>query len=180
MKPSISQVNRVMPLSKLVSTRCLAIALATRPKAVRGPVSTTTPQPMPLTTALPMKQMLARSNGVSAAPGWAAATFSSGIASPVSAAWLTKRSFAEISLRSAGIMSPADNRTMSPGTSCSIGTSMWSWACSCASAPPRRRTVAEIDTIRCSFSAALLERCSWMKLSEMLKITMTAITIAAR
>ena len=176
MNPSISQVNRLMPLSKLVSTRCLAIALATRPNAVRGPVSTTTPQPMPLTTALPMKQMLARSNGVSAAPGWAAATFSSGIASPVSAAWLTKRSFAEISLRSAGIMSPADNRTMSPGTSCSIGTSMWS----CASPAPRRRTVAVIDTIRCSLSAALLERCSWMKLSEMLKITMTAITIAAR
>ena len=97
MKPSISQVNRVMPLSKLVSTRCLAMALATRPKAVRGPVSTTTPQPMPLTTALPMKQMLARSNGVSAAPAWAAATFSSGIASPVSADWLTNRSFAEIS-----------------------------------------------------------------------------------
>ena len=66
MKPSINQVNRMMPLSKLVSTRCLAIALATRPKAVRGPVSATTPQPMPLTTALPMKQMLGRSNGVSA------------------------------------------------------------------------------------------------------------------
>ena len=151
-----------MPLSKLVSTRCLAMALATRPNAVRGPVSTTTPQPMPLTTALPMKQMLARSNGVSAAPGWAAATFSSGIASPVSAAWLTNRSFAEISRRSAGIMSPADNRTMSPGTSCSIGTSMCVRALGRALrlAPPRRRTVAEIDTIRCSFSAALLERCS--------------------
>ena len=39
---------------------------------------------MPLTTALPMKQMLGRSNGVSATPTWAAATFSSGIASPVS------------------------------------------------------------------------------------------------
>ena len=36
MKRIISQVNRVMPLSKLVSTRCSAIALATRPKAVRG------------------------------------------------------------------------------------------------------------------------------------------------
>ena len=54
--------------------------------------------------------------------------FSSGIASPVSVDWLMKRSFAEISLRSAGIMSPADSRTMSPGTSCSIGTSTWSCA----------------------------------------------------
>ena len=32
-----------------------------------------------------------------------------------------------------------------------------------------RRTVAAIDTIRCSLSAALFERCSWMKLSEMLR-----------
>ena len=156
MKPSIIQVNRVMPLSKLVSTRCLAIALATRPKAVRGPVSTTTPEPKPLTTALPMKQILGRSNGVSAVPAWAAASFSIGIASPVSVDWLMKRSFAEISLRSAGIMSPADSRTMSPGTSCSIGTSMWSFA----AALPCRRTVAVIGTIRCSLSAALLERCS--------------------
>ena len=98
-------------------------------------------------------------------PTWAVATFSSGIASPVSVDWLRKRSFAEISLRSAGIMSPADSRTISPGTSCSIGTSTWS----CASAPVCRRTVAVIDTIRCSLSAALLERCSWMKLSEMLR-----------
>ena len=124
MKPSISQVNRMMPLSKLVSTRRLAISLATRPKAVRGPVSTTTPQPMPLTMALPMKQILGRSNGVSAGPAWAVATFSSGIASPVSVDWLRKRSFAVISLRSAGIISPADSRTISPGTSCSIGRSM--------------------------------------------------------
>ena len=123
MKPSINQVKRVIPLSKLVSTRCSAIMPATCPKAVRAPVSTTTPQPTPLTTALPMKQMLGRSKGVSAAPMWAAATFSSGIASPVSADWLMKRSFAEINLTSAGIMSPADSNTMSPGTSCSIGTS---------------------------------------------------------
>jgi len=39
---------------------------------------------MPLTTALPMKQMLCRSKGVSAVPAWAVGTFSSGIASPVS------------------------------------------------------------------------------------------------
>ena len=70
MKPIISQVKRVMPLSKLVSTRCSAIVPATWPKAVRAPVSTTTPQPTPLTTALPMKQMLGRSNGVSALPAW--------------------------------------------------------------------------------------------------------------
>ncbi len=62
-KPNIIQVNRVMPLSKLVKTRRAAIVRATWPKAVRAPVSTTTPQPIPLTTALPMKQMFGRSKG---------------------------------------------------------------------------------------------------------------------
>jgi hypothetical protein len=118
-------------------------------------VSTTTPQPTPLTTALPMKQMFGRSNGVSAIPAWAPAIFSSGIASPVSVDWLMNRSFAEINLRSAGIMSPADSNTTSPGTSCSIETSMCSWAVS----PARRRTVAFANTIRRRSSAALFERC---------------------
>ena len=45
-----------------------------------------------------MKQIFGRSNGVSAAPAWACAFFSSGIASPVSVDWLTKRSFAEVNL----------------------------------------------------------------------------------
>ena len=45
------------------------------------------------------------------------AVFSSGMASPVSEDWLTNRSLAEISRMSAGIMSPADKSTMSPGTS---------------------------------------------------------------
>ena len=53
---------------------------------------------------------------VSALPAWGSAFFSSGMASPVSVDWLIKRSFAEISRMSAGIMSPADSSTMSPGT----------------------------------------------------------------
>ena len=68
MRPIIIQVIRMMPLSKLVSTRCSPIAPATWPKAGSAPVSTTTPQPTPLTTMLPMKQMFGRSNGVCAAP----------------------------------------------------------------------------------------------------------------
>ena len=50
-------------------------------------------------------------------PVTGAADFSDGMASPVSAAWLTKRSLALMRRRSAGIMSPADSRTTSPGTS---------------------------------------------------------------
>jgi hypothetical protein len=123
-----------------------------------------------------MKQMFGRSNGVSAVPTWSCAFFSSGIASPVSVDWLMKRSFAAISLMSAGIMSPADNNTISPGTSCSIGTS------SCCSAAPGtfRRTLAVIRTIRRSAAAAMFERCSWMKPSETLSSTMTAIMMATR
>ena len=68
MRPIIIQVIRIMPLSKLVRTRCSPIAPATWPKAVLAPVSTTTPQPTPLTTMLPMKQTFGRSNGVCARP----------------------------------------------------------------------------------------------------------------
>ena len=64
-----------------------------------------------------------------------------------------------------GIMSPADRRTISPGTSCSIGTSTWS----CASAPTCRPMVAVISTICRRLSAASLERCSWIMPSEMLQ-----------
>ena len=157
MKPSINQVNRMMPLSKLVSTRCLAISLATMPKAVRGPVSTTTPQPMPLTTALPMKQMLGRSNGVSAAPTWAAATFSSGIASPVSVDWLRKRSFAVISLRSAGNHVARRQQDDIAGHELLDRHVIVVVRSRHLSADARSQF---IDTILCSLSAALLERCS--------------------
>ena len=43
--------------------------------------------------------------------------FSTGNDSPVSADWVTNRSFAEINRTSAGVMSPADSCTISPGTS---------------------------------------------------------------
>ena len=67
--------------------------------------------------------MLGTSKGPSASVVQACANFSTGIASPVSADWLMNRSLVSSSRRSAGIMSPADSRTMSPGTSVSIGIS---------------------------------------------------------
>ena len=51
------------------------------------------------------------------------ADFSTGIASPVSAASFKNRSLAASTRRSAGIMSPAESLTTSPGTSSSIGIS---------------------------------------------------------
>src|SRR5215470_17383782 len=70
-----------------------------------------------------MKQMFGRSNGLSTASVAARADFSTGIASPVSVDWSTKRSFAESTRRSAGIISPAESATRSPGTISSIGIS---------------------------------------------------------
>ena len=53
----------------------------------------------------------------------AAAFFSTGMDSPVSADWPTKKSLALISRKSAGMIAPACRITMSPGTISAIGMS---------------------------------------------------------
>ena len=96
---------------------------AVRPAARRwrrrrsaSPVLTTTPRAVPLVTLLPRKQafgssMAALAGGVARL----ARVFSTGMDSPVSADWLTKKSLAAISRRSAGMMEPACRSTISPG-----------------------------------------------------------------
>ena len=123
-----------------------------------------------------MKHRLGRSNGsVTVVPG-SRSYLSTGIASPVSAAWLTCKSFVASSRRSAGTRSPAESCTMSPGTSWSIGTS-----CACEpSACGRRRTVAVVFTIARSSAAARLERCSCTKANPTLSTTINVMTTAAR
>ena len=64
------------------------------------------------------------------AAGLVAAFFSIGRDSPVRTDWLTKKSLAVMSRRSAGMMEPAVSTTMSPGTSSLMGSSV--------SLPPRR------------------------------------------
>lgn len=94
--------------------------------------------------------------------------FSTGSASPVSTAWLMKRSRDEISRTSAGIMSPADRCTISPTTTSRIGTSCLIGALASSA---RRCTVAVVRTIALSFSAARSERNSCTKRSSTLIVT---------
>ena len=75
------------------------------------------PVALPLTTVVPMKQTFTSAAISDSAGVEGCACFSTGKDSPVSGAWFTNRSFAAITRRSAGIRSPADRWTMSPGTS---------------------------------------------------------------
>ena len=59
----ISQVKRLRPRSKLVSTRSPVMELAMLPKYVWTPVVTTTAVAVPLSTLVPMKQMFLSSVG---------------------------------------------------------------------------------------------------------------------
>ena len=72
-----------------------------------------------------------------AAPDRASASFSTGMDSPVSADWVTKKSLAARMRRSAGMIEPAARTTMSPGTISAIGTS--------ASVPSRSDDGARLD-----------------------------------
>ena len=110
-------------------------------------------------TVVPMKQRLLWSNGsgfvVAASSADFSTTpasvsyFSTGIASPVSADWLTNRSLELTRRMSAGIMSPADRCTMSPGTKSSNGTSRFSLTtdAEASSWAYRRVTVAVVRTM---------------------------------
>src|SRR5215831_17979450 len=104
------------------------------------------------------------------AAGDRAGYFSSGTDSPVSIAWLTKRSFADSSRTSAGTMSPADKYTMSPGTRSAIGISRG------RGMQARSTAVVEL-TIALSSSAARLERNSCQKRSSVLKSTIELKTM---
>ena len=107
MKRSISQAKRDTPWSKLVCTRWPTSEPASAPKYVFAPVAAITAVALPLTTFEPMKHRLRASSAVFASAS-APANFSTGIDSPVSADWLTNKSFALSRRRSAGTMSPAD------------------------------------------------------------------------
>ena len=120
----ISHVKRSMPLSKAVGGSSSVRELAVPPRYVSWPVATTTAVPEPLSTLVPRNATLVNSTGALAAGFFSASNFSTGKLSPVSVLWFTNRSFAASTRTSAGIMSPAANATMSPGTSCEIGISL--------------------------------------------------------
>ena len=142
---------------------------------------------MPLTTLVPIKQILltSRTLSLSISAGLISSVvfcdtapkvsyFSTGIDSPVNTAWLTNRSLDSIKRISAGIISPADNNTISPGTISLRGTSICSAGIFLFG---RRRTVAVVRIIDLSASAALFERNSCQKRSKPLNVTMVKMII---
>ena len=111
---------------------------------------------VPLSTLVPMKQVLFSSVGELASLVWASWNFSTGNDSPVRLPWLTKRSLEESTRTSPGIMSPAESLIMSPGTKSLSGISF---------AVPSRRTVAVTWIMALSFAAAASARASCTKRS---------------
>ena len=119
---------------------------------------------MPLLTLVPMNTQLLRS----VRPSFSAAVpgrFSTGKVSPVSTAWLMKKSLASSTTPSAGIRLPADSSTTSPGTTRSEGSV---WGC------PSRRTTEWMVTFERSLSIALPAMYSCAKPSRVLPTTITS------
>ena len=121
------------------------------------------------------------------------ALFSTGSDSPVKAACATNRSLAVRMRQSAGIMSPADSSTTSPGTRSASGSSMRREPLACGATPSARRTspsegspaslrstVAVFCTIALSASAARLERRSCAKRSSVEMTTIEPMMMTPR
>ena len=115
--------------------------------------------------------MLGNSRGFLMSAFAGASVFSTGMDSPVSVDWLMNRSFATKTRASAGTISPAERKMISPGTSSFKGISIRT---------PARCTVAVVLTISLSFSAAESARFSWTKRNVTLRITIEKITTPAR
>jgi len=139
------------------------------PNTVLRPVAATSTLAVPLRTLVPMKTQLPRSASAASAlavPG----AFATGKVSPVSTAWLTKKSFASSTTPSAGIRLPAESSTTSPGTTCDDRR--------VRRAPPRSSVELMVICER-SFSMALPAMTSWVKPSMVLPNTITSTTVAS-
>ena len=135
------------------------------------PVVTTTAVAVPLSTLVPMKHMFLSSVGELAVVVSGSWNFSIGSDSPVRLPWLTKRSLQDRIRTSPGIMSPAANWIMSPGTRSRTESP---WLCRPES------TVAVTWIMAFSFAAAAPARASCQKRSPTLSATIMAITVPAR
>ena len=134
------------------------------PNTVAWPVCAISTRAVPLPTLVPMNTQLPRSArpaGAAAVPGF----FSTGKVSPVSTAWLTKKSLASSTTPSAGIRLPAFSSTMSPRTTRYEGRFL---GC------PSRRTSEWMVMRERSFSIALPAMYSWAKPSRVLPTTTTS------
>ena len=124
-----------------------------RPISACAPVAVTTPTPCPAETSDDENSIDDRSP-MPAPAATAPTCLPDGTASPVSAASSTRRLLASSSRMSAGTFDPAETRTTSPGTSCSVGTRTHS---------PSRRTCASADNMFLMPASACSARPSWTK-----------------
>ena len=139
------------------------------PNTVDFPVFTSNTRAVPLLTLVPMNTQLLRSLKL-AVSATTPSFFSTGKVSPVSTAWLMKKSFDTNTMPSAGIKLPADRATTSPGTTRSEGIVL---------NRPSRKTLEWILTLARSFLIALLATYSWVKPSTVLPSTMANTTPAS-
>ena len=157
-----SQLTLFTPMSNAVVARRPTRPLAMAPNDVRLPVAMTAAIAVPLMTLVPMKQIVGMSvrpvDNPAATGGAARSAFSTGSASPVSADWATNRSLAASSRTSAGIMSPAERYTMSPGTNSSMGSSRRRITGPGENSSPARSTVALVLTSLRNASADCVDR----------------------
>ena len=146
------------------------IVCAILPKYVLSPVLMITPFAEPLITLVPIKQIVSKSEILSKFSIEVSefTTFFTASDSPVNDDCPTYKSVASITLKSAGIMLPADSTTISPKVTSLIGI--------CISLPSLITTVV-VATSSFNFSAALLERNSSKNSSNVLAATKIAITI---
>ena len=171
MKAIISQVNLLIPRSNAVGGASCVRPRAIVPNSVRAPVRTTTAVAEPLWTLVPRKQRFGQSSGGRPVTPSVISAFSAGSDSPVSADWLTNRSFAARSRTSPGIMSPAARTMTSPGTMSRSGTSRGT---------PSRIAVAVTRIMARSDSAAVFARDSCTNRSATPRTIIKVITMAAR
>ena len=144
---------------------------ATFPKYVLSAVKTTTPFAEPLITFVPMKQIVSISERLSISCSDGSSVFSIFLIasdSPVRVDWPTYKSLDSIILMSAGIMSPAESKTVSPKTKSLKATFIFL---------PFLITVAVVDTSCFNASAAKFERYSEKKSKNVLIATNVRITI---
>ncbi len=112
------------------------------------PVFTTTAVAVPLTTEVPRKASSCHSDNPTEAEATGVAVFSAGKDSPVSVDSSTKKSLAAMMRTSAGMRSPAERYTISPGTISGSEISFFA---------PSRKTLAVVviraDRLSAAFSA---------------------------
>ena len=146
---------------------CSSSIPAMRPICVCIPVSQTTAVPWPVSITVEANSMFRRSALAQSSPHTASASFSQGIASPVSALSCVVTPTAVRSRASAAMRPPADSSRMSPGT-----TSDASIRISC----PSRSTAAWGADSFCSASSAFCARVSCTVPITALSTTMPRMT----